>query len=421
MLREAKLKINNNRYVRIAAVALAVVILFSVVLVAITVLADTTASAYVTQSQIDRLREEKREYERRKREVQAKIETIEFEHMTEMTRKEILDQRIELTSLEINNINEIINQYNMLIREKEYEVFLAQNREEEQLQNFRNRVRDMEENGIISYLEIIFDSTSFSDMLARIDFVADIMRADENSYVNLQNARRDTEDAKADLEDTKAELDEEKVNLEDKENELFEQLEEAHELIRQLEEDIETETELRDQIIAEEERVQREINAAVEALRRQQEAERLRRLREQQAQSGGGGGGHGGGGVVTGTGQLMWPASGAVSSGFGARASGNHHGIDISAAHGASVVAADSGTVVVSTYGGGWGNYIVIAHGNGMTTLYAHLSTRSVGVGASVSKGQLIGQVGSTGRSSAPHLHLEVRVNGNLVDPLTVL
>jgi len=424
VLSEAKLKTKIKRHIKITAVTLTFLMLFTVVFTVVSLLTDTTALAYVTQGQINRLREEKKEYERQKSEVQAKIDAYEFEHLTEMAKKEVLDQRIILTSLEIANINEIINQYMLLIREKEYEVYLAQNREEDQLQKFRNRVRDMEENGIISYLEIIFDSTGFSDLLARIDFVTDIMRADENTYTNLQNARQETEDAKADLEDTKAELDEEKVKLELKEIELLEQLEEAHELIRQLEENIENQSQLRDDIIAEEERVQREINEAVETLRRQQEAERLRRIREREAQSGGGGssdGGGGGGGWVNGTGAFMWPTSGTVSSGYGPRSSGNHQGIDILAPHGANVYAADSGTVITSTYGGGYGNYVVISHGNGTTTLYAHLSSRSVNVGSSVSKGQVIGLVGSTGRSTAPHVHFEVTVNGSRVDPMTQL
>ena len=394
--------------------------LFSASMITISVLSDNTASARVSQGQIDRLRAEKREYERRKNEVQAKIDSLEFERLNEVAKKEVLDQRIELTSLEIININEVINQFIMLIREKEYEVVLAQNREEDQLMKYRNRVRDMEENGIISYLEILFDSTSFSDLLARIDFVSDIMRADEKTYIALQDARNETEEAKADLEETKAELDEEKEQLEILEAQLFEQLEEAHELIRRMEADIETESQIRDQFEAEEARVQQEINAAVEQLRRQQEAERLRRLREQN-RTGGGGGGGGASVGGAGTGQFMWPTSGTITSSFGSRGGRQHQGIDIGAPHGTSVVAADSGTVITSTYGGAYGNYIVISHGNGTTTLYAHLSTRSVSAGTNVSKGQHIGNVGSTGNSTGPHLHFEISVGGVRVNPLSKL
>jgi len=324
-----------------------------------------------------------------------------------------------LTAMEIDNINSIIAYYDVLIREKEYEVFLAQRREDAQLERYRNRVRDMEENGIISYLEIIFDSTSFSDMLARIDFVADIMRADESAYNDLIKAKNETEAAKNSLEQTRAEIDEEKVNLEEKEAELYEQLEEASELIKRMEADIDTERELRAIVIAEEERVQREITAAVAELARQQELER-QRLREQQRTSGSSG-------HVTGTGELMWPAQGSVTSGFGVRPHPvfrdfrQHSGIDIGASHGANVVAADSGTVITSTFNSSYGNYIVISHGNGIATLYAHLSSRQVSVGAEVTKGQVIGLIGSTGISTGPHLHFEVHVNGSRVNPLSRL
>jgi len=292
---------NNKRFVRIVAIVLAIIMLLSVAMIAIEMLASSSASARVTQGQIDQLRSEKRDLERQKREIQSKINTIEFERMTELTKKGVLDDRIMLTGLEIDNINSIIAYYDILIREKEYEVYLAQGREDAQLQKYRNRVRDMEENGIISYLEIIFDSTSFSDMLARIDFVADIMRADESAYVDLIEARNETEAAKENLEQAKAEMDEEKEDLELKEAELFEQLEEAHALITKMENDIETEKQLRAMVIEEEARVQREINAKVEELRRQQEIERQRRLREQQRSSGGSGGVN----AVTGTGELM--------------------------------------------------------------------------------------------------------------------
>jgi len=424
-------------------------------------------SANLSQTQLDQLREEKKEYELQKSEIQSRIDAIEFEHMAEMAKKEILDERITMTGFEMKNIKETIDHYYMLIREKEYEVVLAHNREEAQLLKYKYRVRDMEENGIISYLAIIFDSVSFSDLLARIDFVNDIIRADEKVYINYQNAKHDTEAAKVELEETKAELEDEKKQLEIKEAELFEQLEQAHELIRRIEADIESERLLYDQTVAEEDRVQLEINEAVSQLLRQQNAERLQHQMEQAqlkpdsatvvggvsgSESGSEGGSEGGNGVgnegeseggseggsanvdeggsedinedgnvIGNTGQLIWPVSGSIWSKFGPRNGRQHQGVDIGAAHGTNVVAADSGTVITSTYASGYGNYIVISHGNGMTTLYSHLSSRAVSKGDSVAKGQLIGCVGSTGNAKGAHLHFEVSVNGVRVDPLTQL
>ena len=421
MQKEARNSTTGINLKRIAAAALAVVLLL-LLLVSNTFGTEITASARVTQTQIDRLRTQKREYERQKREVQSKIDAIEFEHSTEKIKKEVIDQRIMLTDLEIKNINSTIEQFHHLIREKEYEVYLAQNREDDQLHRYRNRIRDMEENGIFSYLEILFDSTSFSDLLARIDFVSDIMRADRKLYDDLQVMRGETEEAKAELEETKVELEDEKDQLEHKEAELFVQLEEAQKMIRDLEDELETESQLRDEIIAEEERLQREINTAVEKFRQQQEADRLRRLREQQnrSQSSGSGGGSGGGGSSSANaGKLLWPVpGGTIVSRYGVpRGSRFHSGLDIGAAHGANIVASESGTVIVSKYGAGLGYYVTIAHGNGIQTLYGHNSSNIVNVGDVVSRGQVIAYIGSTGNATTPHIHFEVFVNGVRVDP----
>ena len=393
----------NRRIVRIIAVLLVLIMAFSFIYAAIDAL---TAKAAVTQAQIDKLREEKKEYEMRRQEIQSRINTIEYEKMTEVAKKTVLDDRIYLTELEIANITETIENYVNLIMEKELEVVAAQDRENKQLQRYKERVRDMEENGVISYLEIIFESSSFTDLLARIDFVSDIMSADENTYKSLINAREATIAAKIDLENTREELEGEKVQLEEKSDDLVMQLAEACELISGIEDSLEAENELYKQTIAVEKRVQDEINKQVEELRRQQERANAAN--------------------VKGTGQFIWPAPGhtRVTSKFGIRPHPvhkelrQHSGIDIAVPYGAKIVAADTGTVITSTYEASYGNYVVVSHGNGRTTLYAHLSSRSVSVGQAVTQGQTVGLCGSTGVSTGPHLHFEISVNGSRVDPL---
>jgi len=128
----------------------------------------------------------------------------------------------------------------------------------------------------------------------------------------------------------------------------------------------------------------------------------------------------------TGTGQpsaagFIWPCDGIVVSGFGMRWGRMHEGIDIGCAYGTPNRAAASGTVIYSGWLGGYGNLIVVDHGNGLSTAYAHASSLLVGVGQSVSQGETVSLVGSTGNSSGPHLHFEVRVNGQAVDPLFYL
>ncbi|WP_353893259.1 M23 family metallopeptidase [Proteinivorax hydrogeniformans] len=122
----------------------------------------------------------------------------------------------------------------------------------------------------------------------------------------------------------------------------------------------------------------------------------------------------------SGSGNFLWPISsgGRITSRFGPRGGGFHSGVDIAAPSGTPIAAADSGRVVTSTYHGAYGNYIEIDHGNGYRTLYAHNSRNVVSVGDTVSRGQTIGYVGSTGRSSGPHVHFEVHRNGSRVNPL---
>lgn len=120
---------------------------------------------------------------------------------------------------------------------------------------------------------------------------------------------------------------------------------------------------------------------------------------------------------------LIRPTSGVVTSRFGARWGSNHKGLDIGASKGTAIKAAASGTVTVSSYGynGGYGNYVIISHGNGIQTVYGHCSELKVKVGEKVSQGQVIATVGSTGRSTGNHLHLEIRVNGVAQNPQNYL
>ena len=118
---------------------------------------------------------------------------------------------------------------------------------------------------------------------------------------------------------------------------------------------------------------------------------------------------------------LIWPVNGVVVSGFGMRWGRMHEGIDIAAASGTPVAAAASGTVIHAGWLGGYGNLVVVDHGNGLATAYAHASAILVSVGQHVSQGETVSLVGSTGNSTGPHLHFEVRVNGVAVDPLLYL
>jgi murein DD-endopeptidase MepM/ murein hydrolase activator NlpD len=393
---------------RVIAIFLALLMIFTVIYGVVDSLTHT-ASAAVTQSQIDSLKKQAGELDKKKQAVQSELNSLKYEQSSNMAKKKVLDERISLTEEEIANINEQIETYNKLIDEKAVEVIKAQTRENEQMDLYRQRIRAMEEYGAISYIAVIFDANSFSDLLARIDFVSGVMSADKTTYIKLQDARVETIAAKTAMEASKLEQEGERERLALKEIELAEQLSQAEAVIAALDDSIETSTAHYREISEEREKLQANINEKVNELRRQEEA----RVRS-------------GGSAVVGSGQLLWPSASSnyVTSLFGTRYHPIYHyykmhdGVDIGARYGTSVYAADSGTVVTSAYSSSYGNYVVLSHGNGMTTLYAHMSTRKVKDGETVSKGAVVGLVGSTGASTGPHLHFEVSVSGSRVDPL---
>jgi murein DD-endopeptidase MepM/ murein hydrolase activator NlpD len=156
----------------------------------------------------------------------------------------------------------------------------------------------------------------------------------------------------------------------------------------------------------------RELEAHVAALEREQSAV-MARLQ--------GGGSGVAGPIRQGSGSLIWPVNGPVSSGFGMRWGRLHAGVDIPVPVGTGVRAADGGRVAIAGWVGGYGNYVCVQHGGGLSTCYGHNSSISVSVGQSVSQGQVIASSGNTGNSTGPHVHFETRVNGNPVDPLGYL
>jgi murein DD-endopeptidase MepM/ murein hydrolase activator NlpD len=129
----------------------------------------------------------------------------------------------------------------------------------------------------------------------------------------------------------------------------------------------------------------------------------------------------GAGPVKRGSGGLLWPANGPISSGFGMRWGRLHAGVDIPLTNGTPLRAADSGRVAIAGWTGGYGNYTCIQHNGSLSTCYGHQSSIGVSVGSSVSQGQVIGRSGNTGNSTGPHLHFEVRINGSPVDPMGYL
>lgn len=371
----------------------------------------------VTQSQIDELKEQRNVIRAQRQEKQAIVEALEAEKADVVAQKQAMDERNMYTLQQIQLNNQEIELYDEMIAEKAAELEEAQRLENEQLERYRARVRAMEENGGYNILAIISKSDSFSDMLTAMDDVGEIMESDrqlEDAYIA---ARENTESVKADYEDTRAELEELKAQLKAEQEELEKDIEEAIQIILDLENDLENRQAEYDAIMAAEDAA----NATIDKLVAELEAQRAAEAAAAAAAAGG----SSGGGSANASGSFLWPVASYVyvSSRFGLRVhpitgkTKNHTGIDIASNQGTAVYASDGGSVTLAGWNGGYGNCIMIDHGNGYVTLYGHLSSISVSVGQTVSQGATIGAVGSTGNSTGPHLHFEVLKNGTRIDP----
>ena len=404
----------NKRKIR-AAVALCL----SVLLMGTAVSEAFPVPAYaVTQSQIDELKAQRNVIRAQRQEKQAIVEALEAEKADVVAQKQAMDERNMYTLQQIQLNNQEIELYDEMIAEKAAELEEAQRLENEQLERYRARVRAMEENGGYNILAIISKSDSFSDMLTAMDDVGEIMESDrqlEDAYIA---ARENTESVKADYEDTRSELEELKAQLKAEQEELEKDIEEAIQIILNLENDLENRQAEYDAIMAAEDAA----NATIDKLVAELEAQRAA---EAAAAAAAAGGGSGGSGNANATGSFLWPVASYVyvSSRFGLRVhpitgeTKSHTGIDIASNQGTAVYASDGGSVTLAGWNGGYGNCIMIDHGNGYVTLYGHLSSISVSVGQTVSQGATIGAVGSTGNSTGPHLHFEVLKNGTRIDP----
>ena len=371
----------------------------------------------VTQSQIDELKAQRNVIRAQRQEKQAIVEALEAEKADVVAQKQAMDERNMYTLQQIQLNNQEIELYDEMIAEKAAELEEAQRLENEQLERYRTRVRAMEENGGYNILAIISKSGSFSDMLTAMDDMGEIMESDRQLEEAYIAARENTESVKADYESTRSELEELKAQLKAEQEELEKDIEEAIQIILDLENDLENRQAEYDAIMAAEDAA----NATIDKLVAELEAERAAAAAAAAAAAGSGGGG----GSANASGSFLWPVASYVyvSSRFGLRVhpitgeKKSHTGIDIASNQGTAVYASDGGTVTLAGWNGGYGNCIMIDHGNGYVTLYGHLSSISVSQGQTVSQGTTIGAVGSTGNSTGPHLHFEVLKNGTRIDP----
>ena len=434
----------RNKLVSTIAIILAVLMLVSLFAGAIPMIARAEESAELTA-----LRAKKAEYARLAREIKEKLDGLKEEQTNVLQIKAALEEQNELAAGQLAIVEQEIAQYDELIRVKAREVDAAKDREQVQLKRYRSRIRAMEENGGYNILALIFQAENFAQLLTAFDDYGEIMQSDKLLHKQYVAARAETEEIKAQFEAEKAVYEADQAALEEEKAELENGIRESTERLEALADEIE-------KAIADYEAAEAaEASAAAtianlirqnELIRAQEraaaQAEAKRQIEEMTAANAAAmAAGEAAPysetqmqqtaqvaeiGYVSGNSGFTWPlpCSTRISSEYGTRSdpftgeTRTHNGLDIDGFgnDGAPVVAAASGTVVTAAYDSAYGNYVVIDHG-GTSTVYAHLAGLGVSAGETVTQGETIGAVGSTGRATGTHLHFEVYEEGTRVDP----
>ena len=358
----------------------------------------------VTQSEIDALKAEQAASQARQDELEEQLADVEADQAEAQQRRQLLQAQLDAINNEIENIDKQIAYYDAEIAQKEAEQAEAEANEEAQYELFCQRVRAMEEEGTVSYWSILFNSESFSELLDRLADIDAVMDYDNQVMDELIAIREEIIALRTQLETSRAEEQAARDQQAAKQAEQQAKVAEAQKLLDQINADV---AEVNRQLDAESEAAA-EIQAEI--------AQKQKQLEEQRRQNNI---------TIDSETSYLWPLPGyyRLSSLFGYRIhpitgeAHSHTGIDIPAPGNTPILACKSGQVVTSAYHYSYGNYVVIDHGNGNSTLYAHMSSRAVSEGDMVTQGQTIGYVGTTGSSTGNHLHLEVRDNYTRVDP----
>jgi murein DD-endopeptidase MepM/ murein hydrolase activator NlpD len=365
----------------------------------VSILLIVTAILPVYADEIDKAQQELQDVSRQIESQKSQLNQIKQQEKSIMGQLQNLEQdmvdkekQIEILAARIHALEEDIKATEEEIAQKEEELQV-------QIDYLCERLLYMYEDGMdVSYLEVLFSATNIRDFLTRYDLLQYVVEQDMNLIDTINKNKRALDIKKNDLEIQKKEL----LTMREVQEAQRRQLEEQAEQKQEILSNVRVEKKAYEKALEELERASRELE---ELIRRSQSGEQL------------------------GTGIYTWPAPGyrSITSSFGMhyhpilKTNKLHTGVDIGAPMGAKIVAADAGKVMFAGWQEGYGQVTIIDHGAGMSTLYAHQSKFAVSSGQSVKKGDVIGYVGSTGWSTGPHLHFEVRVNGTPTNPMSYL
>ena len=374
-----------------------------------------------TPSYLDVKNQEINNAQAEKKKLESSISNVK--KMKNELEKSKYDLNVYVTQLD-GNLNEIeskLSSLNTLIEEKEQDIeeakqdlAKAQESQKVQYDAMKQRIKFMYEKGDYSFFDIILGSGSFAEMLNKIEYVRRLSDYDKRKMEEYQQTIEFVKVCQQELAAQQETLQAAAKAAEEEQAAVAELIVEKQEQIEEYEEDITN----KEKLIKEYEEDLAMQNNTISALEKAVAAEKKRLAESGQKSS-----------VSYNGGKFAWPAPSytRISSDYGMRIHPTlnvekfHNGVDMAAPNGSPILAAYDGQVVAADYNSSMGNYIMIDHGDGLYTVYMHCSSLSVSAGASVSKGATIGAVGSTGRSTGPHLHFSVRLNGNYVNPWNYL
>lgn len=418
----------RKQLVSVLAGVMAAVMLLTLILSLLPTTASAASSSEI-RKQINALKEEKEQIKEKIAEVQEQYKENENEIIDIISKKNVIDQEIQLLNTQIENINDQLKAYNTLIADKQDELDHAEERYQTLNDENKLRIRTMEEEGELSYWEVLFNANSFSDLLDRLNMVEEIAASDNRRLEELADAANNVVIAQQELETEKAEMETVKQELDTAQAEMDAKRQEADDLFQELLSKGDELAALQEEFEAQEQEFLEQIAQKEVEFNEAKQAEFLAWLAtsvppETSEGSGSSGGSSSGTGGSSGGGGWVVPCSyTSITSPFGYRespttgASTYHQGVDLDTGTGWSVVASRGGVVTIAGFSSSAGNYVQIDHGDGFRSVYMHLSSYSVSVGQIVSAGQYIGATGSTGISTGDHLHFGISLNGVYVNP----
>lgn len=412
---------NQRKLTRVVCLVLAAVLLLSLVSTALIMLVSAASSAEI-KTELTALRAKQAEIQKQSDALEKRIAENKTKTQTLVGQKADIDQQMEMSRQKIENLNAQIQQYNLLIAEKQNELDEAVARENALNTQYKARLRSMEETGSVSYWSILFKASSFADLLDRVDMIREIAASDQLMLQQLSEATKKVETERSELEAEKRELEQTEAELDAERAALEEKRAEADQLILQMQVEYDA---LSDEFMAAErneaavrEQIKKKETSYFNALASEQAAAAAAASKNKPSSSG----------STTSSGfRFPLAYSTGVTCAYGPRIhpiNGNksfHYGVDLAAGMGTEIYATKSGTVTGATYGEANGYYVTINHGDGYSSIYAHMTNYVVSAGDTVKQGQLIGYVGTTGWSTGPHLHFEILLNGSNVNPMNYI